>query len=120
MEWQIPRCGRRFLKGDVGMVGEMVQRIMGSPDLYLAAGASRPLPSTSSPATMGLRSRDLVSYNDKHNLDNGENNNDGANDNNSWNCGVEGETDDPAINALRLPAAEECHRIAVGQPGTCP
>jgi len=49
----------------------------------------------------GFTLRDLVSYNEKHNQANGEDNEDGANDNRSWNCGVEGETDDPAIDALR-------------------
>ena len=63
--------------------------------------ASRTPASTSSPATTASRSHDLVSFNDKHNEANGEDNRDGANDNNSWNCGAEGATDDPAIIALR-------------------
>ena len=63
--------------------------------------AARTPASTSSPATTASRSQDLVSYNEKHNEANGEENRDGANDNDSWNCGAEGPTDDPAINALR-------------------
>ena len=65
------------------------------------AAASRTPASTSSPRTTASRSHDLVSYNEKHNEANGEENRDGENNNLSWNCGVEGPTDDPAINALR-------------------
>lgn len=103
MEWngRFRDAARRFLKGDRGVVGEMVQRIMGSPDLYAAAGRKPTASINFITCHDGFTLRDLVSYNDKHNLDNGENNNDGANDNNSWNCGVEGETADPAIEALR-------------------
>jgi len=104
MEWngKFRDAARRFLKGDVGVVGEMVQRIMGSPDLYAAPGRKPSASVNFITCHDGFTLRDLVSYNVKHNLDNGENNNDGANDNYSWNCGVEGETDDPAINSLRL------------------
>ena len=104
MEWngRFRDAARRFLKGDAGMTGEMVQRIMGSPDLYAAAGR-RPSASVNFITCHdGFTLRDLVSYNDKHNLANGENNRDGTNDNNSWNCGAEGETADPQINAIRL------------------
>lgn len=103
MEWngRFRDAARRFLKGDRGVVGEMVQRIMGSPDLYAAAGRKPTASINFITCHDGFTLRDLVSYNDKHNLDNGENNNDGANDNNSWNCGAEGETSDPAIEALR-------------------
>jgi glycogen operon protein len=91
---------RKFIKGEA-TVGEMAQRLQGSPDLYAWAG--RP-PSTSInfiTAHDGFTLADLVSYNYKHNEANGENNNDGANDNDSWNCGLEGETDDPGVNFLR-------------------
>jgi len=94
-------CIRKFLKGDMGQVGEMAQRLQGSPDLYQAA--RRP-PSASVnfiTAHDGFTLADLVSFNDKHNEANGENNGDGANDNNSWNCGVEGWTEDQDILALR-------------------
>ncbi|MDJ0615277.1 MAG: glycogen debranching protein GlgX [Calothrix sp. MO_192.B10] len=91
---------RKFLKGD-GNIGEMAQCLQGSPDLYAASG--RP-PSTSInfiTAHDGFTLADLVSYNGKHNQANGENNNDGTNDNESWNCGVEGWTEDNRINILR-------------------
>ncbi|MGF1479640.1 MAG: glycogen debranching protein GlgX [Cyanophyceae cyanobacterium] len=91
---------RQFLKGD-GNVGDMAQRLQGSPDLY--RHADRP-PATSInfiTAHDGFTLADLFAYSEKHNEANGENNNDGANDNYSWNCGVEGETTDPHINALR-------------------
>lgn len=103
MEWngKFRDAARKFLKGDVGMVGEMVQRIMGSPDLYAAAGRKPSASVNFITCHDGFTLRDLVSYNGKHNLANGENNNDGANDNNSWNCGYEGETSDPEINTLR-------------------
>jgi glycogen operon protein len=104
MEWngKYRDAARRFLKGDAGMAAEMVQRIMGSPDLYAAAGRKPTASINFITCHDGFTLRDLVSYNDKHNLDNGENNNDGANDNNSWNCGAEGPTNNPDIEALRL------------------
>lgn len=89
---------RRFLKSDP-VSGEMAQRVQGSPDLYRLRGAAASINFVT--CHDGFTLMDLVSYNDKHNEANGEDNRDGANDNNSWNCGVEGETDDPAINALR-------------------
>jgi isoamylase len=94
-------CARKFLKGDLGLAGEMAQRLMGSPDMY--QWANRP-PTASINfiiAHDGFTLMDLVSYNEKHNYANGENNNDGGNDNDSWNCGVEGQTDDRAVLALR-------------------
>ncbi len=95
-------AARRFLKGDPGTAGEMVQRVMGSPDLYQAAGR-RPQASVNFITCHdGFTLADLFSYNEKRNLENGETNRDGANDNNSWNCGEEGPTDHPEINALRL------------------
>jgi glycogen operon protein len=91
---------RKFIKGDC-TVGEMAQRLQGSPDLYAAAGRSPATSINFITAHDGFTLADLVSYNDKHNEANGENNNDGANDNESWNCGAEGWTEDPGINALR-------------------
>jgi glycogen operon protein len=91
---------RQFVKGDAE-VWEMSHRLMGSPDLY--AEGNRP-PTTSInfiTAHDGFTLLDLFSYDEKHNEANGEGNRDGANDNFSWNCGVEGVTDDPEINALR-------------------
>jgi len=104
MEWngKFRDAARKFIKGDFGVVGEMVQRIMGSPDLYAAAGRKPTASINFITCHDGFTLRDLVSYNGKRNLDNGENNNDGANDNYSWNCGVEGETTDEEINSLRV------------------
>lgn len=91
---------RKFIKGD-GTVGQMAQRLQGSPDLYAPAGRGPATSINFITAHDGFTLADLVSYNHKHNEANGENNNDGANDNDSWNCGAEGWTDDPEINALR-------------------
>ena len=92
---------RRFVKGDPGLVGSIAARIGGSADIYQDDGE---LPVNSInfiTAHDGFTLNDLVSYNWKHNEANGEGNRDGRDDNQSWNCGVEGDTDDPAINALR-------------------
>jgi isoamylase len=91
---------RRFLKGDAGMVPEIAARIQGSPDLYANRGPGASVNFVT--CHDGFTLRDLVSYNGKHNEANGESNADGANDNNSWNCGQEGETSSPSVNALRL------------------
>jgi isoamylase len=92
---------RRFVRGDPGLVGAVATRIAGSSDLY--QWARRPPQSSINFVTChdGFTLDDLVSYNDKHNEANGEGNRDGINDNLSWNCGIEGETDDPAVEALR-------------------
>ena len=91
---------RRFIKGDAGCLPELLSRIRGSDDLYRGRGPSASINFVT--CHDGFTLYDLVSYNEKHNWDNGENNRDGSNDNLSWNCGVEGDTDDPEINALRL------------------
>ena len=94
-------CVRRFWKGQGGSVGELASRLAGSSDLY-AHNGRRPSASLNFiTAHDGFTLRDLVSYNQKHNEANGEENRDGTNDNESWNCGVEGPTADPAINSLR-------------------
>jgi isoamylase len=90
---------RRFVKGDEGLAGDIAQRIQGSPDLYWYRGPTASLNFIT--CHDGFTLRDLVSYNGKHNEANGEWNNDGANDNNSWNCGWEGESTDAAVNRLR-------------------
>jgi glycogen operon protein len=95
-------AARRFLKGDPGVTAEIAQRIMGSPDLYLAAGRKPTASVNFITCHDGFTLHDLFAYNEKHNLENGEANRDGTNDNLSWNCGTEGPTDDPSINALRL------------------
>lgn len=92
---------RKFLKGDYGQVGEMAQRLTGSPDIYQSANRPPTASINFIIAHDGFTLADLVSYNEKHNFANGENNNDGANDNESWNCGAEGPTDNPYINRLR-------------------
>lgn len=90
---------RRFVKGDPGLVGTMAARIQGSPDIY---GDRGPRASVNFITCHdGFTLRDLVSYNEKHNLANGEDNRDGHDENLSWNCGVEGHTEDPAVNELR-------------------
>jgi glycogen operon protein len=94
-------CVRKFWKGDGGTVSEFATRLAGSSDLY-ARSSRRPYASINFvTAHDGFTLRDLVSYNEKHNEANGEHNNDGESHNNSWNCGAEGETHDPEINALR-------------------
>jgi isoamylase len=92
---------RRFVKGEEGSVGGVATRLMGSPDLY--GHEEREAEQSIQFVTChdGFTLNDLVCYNDKHNEANGENNRDGTNDNLSWNCGVEGPTDDPKIEALR-------------------
>jgi glycogen operon protein len=103
MEWngQYRDTARRFLRGDAGVTGAMVQGILGSPNLYAPSGRKPTASVNFLTCHDGFPLRDLYSYNGKHNLANGEENRDGANDNYCWNCGVEGETDDPAIRALR-------------------
>jgi len=102
-EWngQYRDCIRDYWRGADSKLAEFAQRFTGSADLY-QGGYRQPTASINLiTAHDGFTLNDLVSYNEKHNLENGEDNNDGANDNNSWNCGVEGPTDDPEINALR-------------------
>ncbi|WP_439558223.1 glycogen debranching protein GlgX [Dyadobacter sp.] len=90
---------RKFLKGDEGQIGDLAQSIQGWPDLYYYRGPTASINFIA--CHDGFTLYDLFAYNEKHNEANGENNNDGGNDNHSWNCGVEGETDDPNINQLR-------------------
>ncbi len=92
---------RSFWKGDGGLADELGYRLTGSSDLYQNDGRKPYASINFFTAHDGFTLRDLVSYNDKHNDANGENNQDGHNDNRSWNCGVEGPTDDPEVNALR-------------------
>jgi isoamylase len=92
---------RRFWKGDGGLLSEFATRLSGSSDLYQGDGRKPYASINFITCHDGFTLYDLVSYNEKHNEANGENNQDGADDNNSWNCGAEGPTDDPAIQALR-------------------
>jgi glycogen operon protein len=97
---------RRFVRGDPGMVPALAARLAGSPDLYRTSGRQPSHSINFVTCHDGFTLRDLVSFNDKHNLANGEGNRDGTDANWSWNCGVEGETDDPAVQALRLRQAK--------------
>jgi isoamylase len=92
---------RKFIKGDAGLVGEMAQRVQGSPDLYAAAARGAAATINFVTCHDGFTLADLVTYDNKHNEANGEENRDGANDNYSWNCGWEGPTDDPEVTSLR-------------------
>jgi glycogen operon protein len=92
---------RRFVKGEAGIVGAVANRIAGSADLYQNHG-HLPINSINFITVHdGFTLNDLVSYDEKHNQANGEGNQDGINDNLSWNCGVEGETEDREIEGLR-------------------
>jgi isoamylase len=92
---------RRFVKSDPGMVSALATRLFGSPDLYQSSGR-RPYHSLNFVTCHdGFTLADLVAYNDKHNEANGEGNADGSNDNLSWNCGAEGQTDAEEVNRLR-------------------
>src|ERR1700728_350031 len=92
---------RRYWKSDDGQLSDLGYRLTGSSDLYDRDGRRPSASINFVTAHDGFTLHDLVSYTDKHNEANGEDNRDGSNDNRSWNCGVEGPTDDPAINALR-------------------
>jgi isoamylase len=92
---------RKFWKSDAGQIAELAYRLSGSSDLYRLSGRGPTGSINFLTAHDGFTLRDLVTYNDKHNEANGENNQDGANDNNSWNSGVEGLTEDASIEDLR-------------------
>jgi isoamylase len=92
---------RAYWKGDGGLIGEFARRLTGSSDLYEASGRKPHASINFITAHDGFTLEDLVSYNEKHNQANGEDNRDGANENRSWNCGTEGATEDAAIRALR-------------------
>lgn len=107
---------RRFIKGTDGEVGNFATRVAGSEDLY---GKGR-LPTHSTnfiTAHDGFSLADLVSYNEKHNEENGEENRDGTNENDSWNCGVEGPTDDADILALRERQMKNYHTALMTSQG---
>jgi isoamylase len=94
-------CVRRFWKGDGGEASEFATRVSGSSDLYQANGRLPYASINFITCHDGFTLHDLVSYNEKHNEANKEDNRDGADHNESWNCGVEGPTDDPLIHELR-------------------
>jgi isoamylase len=94
-------CVRRFWKGDGGLVSEFATRISGSSDLYQRDGRKPYASINFITCHDGFCMQDLVSYDHKHNEANGEDNRDGTYDNNSWNCGAEGATDDPGVIEIR-------------------
>jgi len=92
---------RTYWKGEAGLIGDLAYRLTGSSDLYEHSGR-RPYASINFITSHdGFTLADLVAYEQKHNEANGEDNRDGTDDNRSWNCGIEGPTDDPAVRALR-------------------
>ncbi len=107
---------RRFIKGDMGIIWEAAERIQGSPDLYSDRGAAASINFIT--AHDGFTLADLWAYNEKHNDANGENNRDGANDNYSWNCGHEGQTDTIEINILRKRMIKNSLAILMMSRGT--
>jgi glycogen operon protein len=109
---------RRFVRADNHSVQGVAQRLLGSPDLF--GHEQREAEQSINFVTChdGFTLNDLVSNNEKHNDANGESNRDGANDNNSWNCGVEGPTDDPAIEALRNRQVKNFFTFALLATGT--
>jgi len=119
-EWNGPYRDevRRFIRGDGGLSGAIAHRLMGSPDHYphLDRGPNYSIHFVT--CHDGFTLHDLVSYNTKHNEANGENNRDGANDNWSWNCGVEGPTDDVTVQALRLKQAKNMFVLWAMSQGT--
>ena len=98
---------RDFFRGEPGSVRRVADRLVGSPEIY--GHKEREAEQSVNFVTChdGFTLNDLVSYNEKHNEANGEDNRDGADDNRSWNCGVEGPTDDPAVEKPAQPPGEE-------------
>jgi glycogen operon protein len=92
---------RKFVKGDEGQLNELGWRLTGSADLFADDGRTSDASVNFITCHDGFTLNDLVSYNGKHNEANGEDNRDGSNDNSSWNCGVEGETEDEIVISLR-------------------
>jgi isoamylase len=109
---------RRFGKGDGGCVKDLGARLTGSADLYGDDGRSAYNSVNFVTCHDGFTLWDLVSYDGKHNAANLEGNRDGSDDNNSWNCGVEGETDDPAVNRLRQQLARNQLCVLLFASGT--
>lgn len=109
---------RQFLKGDYWMAAAAAQRITGSRDLYDPSYRGRNASVNFLTCHDGFSLYDLYSYNDKHNECNGWDNTDGTNDNYSWNCGIEGVTDDPGILALRLRMMKNAFAVLLCSRGT--
>ncbi len=109
---------RRFIKGDRNTVGALAARISASPDFYTRLDRDPNRSINFVTCHDGFTLNDLVSYNHKHNEANGEQNRDGTDANASWNCGVEGETDDPTVDALRLQQIKNALLILLVSQGT--
>ena len=109
---------RRFVRGDEGMAGKMAARVAGSPDIFREKDRDPNRSINFVTCHDGFTMNDLVSYNRKHNEANGEDNRDGTDANFSWNCGVEGPTDDPAVEALRLRQIKNFFTILLLSQGT--
>ena len=109
---------RAFLKGDDRTVSGVATRLLGSPDIYGRDEREAEQSVNFVTCHDGFTLNDLVSYNQKHNEANGDENRDGTNDNLSWNCGVEGPTDDPAIEALRTRQVKNFLTLALMAAGT--
>lgn len=109
---------RHFVKGDRNSVRSLANKIMGSPDIYRQPGRATTRSINFVTCHDGFSLNDLVSYNTKHNLANGENNRDGSNDNVSWNCGAEGPSQDPKIEALRLQQIKNFFTLLFVSQGT--
>ncbi len=110
---------RRFMRGDRGAVTGLASRLLGSPDIFGYEQREAEQSINFVTCHDGFTLNDLVSYDTRHNEANGEQNRDGANDNLSWNCGVEGPSDDPAIEALRTRQVKNflaLQLLAVGTP----
>ena len=109
---------RSFLKGDEGLAGAAAMRILGSPDLYPREKRGDNASVNFITCHDGFTLYDLYSYNQKHNEDNGWDNTDGANDNRSWNCGEEGETENPEILRLRRQLIKNACAVLMCSRGT--
>ncbi len=109
---------RDFWRGNTHGVSELARRLTGSPDIFGQTGRDSTASVNFVTAHDGFTLRDLVTYNVKHNGANGESNRDGSDDNRSWNCGVEGETDDDDINALRHRQAQNLMATLILANGT--
>jgi isoamylase len=109
---------RCFIRGDRGMVRSFAARLVGSPDLYHDPGRQPHRSINFVTCHDGFTLNDLVSYNEKHNLANGEENRDGLDANYSWNCGVEGPTSDPEIERLRLRQIKSLFAVLFVSQGT--
>lgn len=109
---------RAFVRGDTGIVSKLAARILGSPDIYHRPDNDVNRSINFVTCHDGFTLNDLVSYDEKHNEANGEENRDGCNDNFSWNCGVEGETNNEAIKTLRLQQIKNLLTILFISQGT--